>query len=346
MSSSWGERLVGAMPAWPSDITDDGTPFEFSVAFGASNPKLRMLVEAQQAPFDLHSNWQAGLELHTALQSIPHLDVSSFDRIADLFAPGHGPAGRFALWHAADISEARVTLKAYLNPQIRGPEAAPGLIHEALQRLGCGHGCDLVTELLEDPDASNELVYFSLDLSAAAGARAKVYIAHRQATAAEIESQLARCDGHVRGDALSWITALTGSKGPFSMRPILSCFAFSASTRKPSITLHIPTRCYVENDADSAARVGALLAPVDRQELQGILVGFSGRPLDVGRSLITYVSLRREAAGLQITTYLAPEAYAIAAPRPRVGRSVRRLAKLAPWSIEPPRSMTKAMDVV
>jgi hypothetical protein len=345
ISAAWGQRPVGSAPAWPSDITDDGTPFEFSVAFGSGSPRLRMLAEAQQAPFDVRSNWQAGLQLNTALQSMPHVDLTRFDRIADLFAPGEGRAARFALWHAAEFGDSQVILKAYVNPQIRGPGAAAGLIREALQRLECGHACDFVTELLGDHHANNEAVYFSLDLNAAAGARVKIYIAHGQATAAAIEAQLSTCADYVPGDALAWIPALTGSKGPFTKRPILSCFAFAAQSKKSAITLHIPTRCYVANDADAAARVSGLLSPVDRQELRELLTGFSGRPLDVGRSLITYVSLRREGADLRITMYLAPEAYAIAAPRPRGGRSARCLASPESWSVEAPRSAERTMGL-
>lgn len=70
MSAALGQRLVKAVSAWPSDITDDETPFEFPLAFGSGNPKLRMLVEAQQAPCNLHSNWMAGLQLSTALREI------------------------------------------------------------------------------------------------------------------------------------------------------------------------------------------------------------------------------------------------------------------------------------
>jgi hypothetical protein len=39
------------------------------------------------------------------------------------------------------------------------------------------------------------------------------------------------------------------------------------------------------------------------------------RPLDVGRGLVTYVSLRPAADGPRVTAYLAPEAHAIATPR-------------------------------
>jgi hypothetical protein len=42
----------------------------------------------------------------------------------------------------------------------------------------------------------------------------------------------------------------------------------------------------------------------------------AGRPLDGGRGLVTYVAIRRLASGLNVTVYVAPELYAIGAPRP------------------------------
>ncbi len=32
LSASWGGEAIQAPPRWPSDITDDHTPFEFSLA--------------------------------------------------------------------------------------------------------------------------------------------------------------------------------------------------------------------------------------------------------------------------------------------------------------------------
>ncbi|HYO74676.1 MAG TPA: tryptophan dimethylallyltransferase family protein, partial [Archangium sp.] len=37
---------AGNAPRWPSDITDDGTPFEFSLAIDGEEPELRFLIEA------------------------------------------------------------------------------------------------------------------------------------------------------------------------------------------------------------------------------------------------------------------------------------------------------------
>src|SRR5262245_9605699 len=43
----WGASPAPTTPAWPSDVCDDHTPFEFSVVLSAGEPELRILVEAQ-----------------------------------------------------------------------------------------------------------------------------------------------------------------------------------------------------------------------------------------------------------------------------------------------------------
>src|SRR5215217_5447074 len=43
VSSSWPAPLLAATPPWENDLTDDGTPFEFSVGFEREKPELRLL---------------------------------------------------------------------------------------------------------------------------------------------------------------------------------------------------------------------------------------------------------------------------------------------------------------
>src|SRR5688572_19180138 len=55
LTSPWAKRISCTSPSWPSDITDDGTPFELSVAFTGSAPKFRLLVESQSETIEDHS---------------------------------------------------------------------------------------------------------------------------------------------------------------------------------------------------------------------------------------------------------------------------------------------------
>ena len=308
MSSSWADQPLAAAPGWPSDISDDGTPCEFSVAFGERAPKLRMLLEAQQPPWTLHSNWAAGLRLNSELSCIPGFSLDRFDRIADVFAPTASSKSYFAVWHAAEIDQGEVQVKAYLNPGIHGARWAPALTAEALSRLGFGSSNDAVARLCT-MNPQNALAFLSLDLSRARGARIKVYVAHRAASIAEIDAQLSPLDGYCSGDALSWLSTLTDHAGPFSARPILSCLAFKEPHTEPSVTLHVPIRCYSSNDADTLDRVCRLLNEADRRKARNALASYARRPLDSGRGLIAYVSLRRVNQALRVTLYLSLETY-------------------------------------
>src|SRR5262245_31724061 len=51
----WGHGPVEREPLWRSDVGDDHTPYEFSVAFGEET-ELRLLVEPLGGPPSLTSN--------------------------------------------------------------------------------------------------------------------------------------------------------------------------------------------------------------------------------------------------------------------------------------------------
>lgn len=307
-------------PVRPTSLTDDGSPFEFSVAFQrGALPELRMLVERQYYPHRELTNWQAGLELHELLREQRRISTERFDQIADLFAPNRN-SGEFAIWHAARLdafeSDA-ASYKVYLNPQIHGAARARDLIHEAMSRLGMNDAWEFLDSQFRGIENSIPL-YFSLDLSTSEDARVKVYIAHRSSTSFMIDDALIGTRDYIKGDALEWTQTLLGSSGPFDDRPIIVSYAFSSRSRaigRP--TLHFPIRCYAANDEDALDRASTLLTSygIDANQALGGLQQWAGRPLGIGRGLITYVSCRRLQNALRFTLYLAPQLYAIASPR-------------------------------
>lgn len=313
MCGEWSERPIGARPEWPSDITDDGTPFEYSLAFGTGKPKVRLLSECQQAPFDARSNWDAALRLNQRLSRLPEVSLERFEQVQDLFAPGPGADLRFALWHAAVMdADGSIAFKVYLNPMVRGAASAASLVREALLRLGLRHAWSFLAERL-GAGGGGEPIYFSLDLAPGAEARVKVYVAYRAARAAEIESRLEGCVNFTPGDAARIIPALAGQDGPFVARPILICYAFTSTQPKPNCTIHVPVRCYVGSDSEVLERACKLLAPANARKLEATVRGIANRPLESASGLVTYVSVRRNGRHLDMTTYLAPEAYALQA---------------------------------
>jgi DMATS type aromatic prenyltransferase len=313
LTSSWCGLPMDGKPLWPSDITDDGTPFELSVAFPGGEPLVRVLAEAQHAPFDIVSNWDAGLALTRELRLRAGVDLGRFERISALFAPPPGSSARFAIWHAGTVeADGNLSFKLYLNPLILGSSLAPELVRQALTRLDAEYAWEEIARKLTP---NSELLYFSLDLATSADARVKVYLAHRDSTSAQVDRLVQDESGYAPGVARSWIDELTGWQGRFDARPLLTCHAFRSPMHAAEVTIHVPTRCYVEHDAESLLRAGGLLGPQART-LRAAVEAMARRPLEVGRGLVTYVSLRPAAGGLRLTTYLAPEAYAISAARP------------------------------
>ena len=315
MSEPWGNWAVGDSPAWPNDISDDGTPFEFSASFDGAAPKLRMLVESQREPISPTSTWAAGLAFGQRLEARGLAELGLFEAIQDLFAPPVGARARFSLWHAAVLEQARPALfKAYLNPCILGPSGAPCVVEQALRRLGFADAWRFLEARLA-PEFAARIVYFSVDLASAQTARVKVYLACSESAAA-VQRLITGASNVQPDDAPRWLDALTGRQGPFRARPILTCFSFRHGVSSPDVTVHVPVRCYVRHDAEAAARVATMLSPADGLRLSRALEAVSNRALDVGRGLLTYASLRREASTVRVTVYVAPEAYSITSRRP------------------------------
>jgi DMATS type aromatic prenyltransferase len=312
LTASWNERRVTGAPQFTSDITDDGTPFELSVAFTRGRPLLRVLAEAQRAPFDAESGWEAALELTRELGAQPGVCLERFERIKGLYVPPSGCTARFSLWHAGGVEpDGTLSFKVYLNPRIVGANLATELVRESLVRLGADYAWNELEPKLRD---RSELLYLSLDLSKSPDARVKVYVGHPGATSSEIDALVRHESGYRPGLAARWIEELTGSAGTFDERPLLTCYAFRSPLHAAEVTVHVPTRCYVSNDAESVMRAAELLGP-QANALRAGVEGMAGRPLEMGRGLVTYVSVRPSADGTRVTTYLAPEAHAISTPR-------------------------------
>ncbi|MEO7038295.1 MAG: tryptophan dimethylallyltransferase family protein [Polyangiaceae bacterium] len=315
MSESWADWAVGDSPVWPNDISDDGTPFEFSASFDGNSPRLRMLAEAQTEPISKVSSWAGGLALGKRLKAQRLADLTLFEQIQDLFVPLAGARSRFSLWHAAVLEEARPALfKAYVNPCLFGLGSAPYVVEQALRRLDFGDAWAFLEErLAHNPGV--EIRYFSVDLAAPERARVKVYLGCGESAAA-VDHLISSASNSQPQDAQQWLNTLTASQGPFDARPILSCFSFRHGLATPDVTVHVPIRCYVKHDTEALARVSNLMSPEDSQRLSRALAAVSERPLNVGRGLLTYASLRREASTVRVTVYVAPEAYNITSRRP------------------------------
>jgi hypothetical protein len=309
MTRSWAQCEADVTPRWSSDITDDGTPFEFSLAFTQGEPKLRFLVESQVDSITEYSTWDAGLALNARLERQGLVDLSRFARVQEIFRPRPGSKGQFLLWHAAVVPESGPCLvKAYFNPAVHGATRAPELIEEAMRRLGYGASWAFLASRLRD--AENRALYFSLDLSASRDARLKVYIG-RADSCAGIDRLIEGAENYRTGDATTWIEAMLGAQSRFDRRPMLACFAFKEPGAAPRVALHVPVRCYRENDAASLDAVKPFLSPSNAARLASAVEALAWKPVRESLGILTYTSFcRGSGCDPDVTVYLAPVLYA------------------------------------
>jgi DMATS type aromatic prenyltransferase len=297
----WGDARANAA-SWPSDVTDDHTPFELSLALDGAEPETRALVEVQGAVPSVPENWVAAQALTRRWAPTYGMDLARLDRVASLFEPTPRTP-RFALWHGICFGRAMAPdFKVYLNPYARSPERARDLVEEAMRRLGFGSAAMHFPEHARGED----VMYFALDLSASPQARVKVYFANRAATFEAVEASAACGPGYVPGRAADFCRAMLQASGPFDRRPILTCLSFVAGDPRPSaVTVHVPVRSYVPSDQAVRDRVCAYL-PVEGAALYRRAVdAFARRPLSWGAGMQTYVSLRLPSR--RLTVYLATE---------------------------------------
>jgi hypothetical protein len=310
VSEPWGRLPIGAAPAWENDLTDDGTPFEFSVGFEAGTPELRMLFESQldAGKLSQHSSWHAGIALQARLRARGLCETAQFDRVAPLFAPGPDYLPRFALWHAAVLRERGPLFKCYVNPEVVGVDRSRPLAAAALGRLGLASAWAFVESRL---GAGTRLPYLSLDLVADSSARVKIYLTASHSD--EVEALLAGCSNHTPGQTRNWFAQLLSSEGPYLVRPVLVCYSFRPGDAAPNATVHIPIRSYVPSDEVALNRTTPLLPSVSARQLTRSLAKLAAPTLSCSQGVLTYVSLRMVDGHPRVTTYLAPRAYTLEA---------------------------------
>lgn len=307
VSSSWPEASLSAAPPWDNDITDDGTPFEFSIGFERDEPELRLLFESQLATPEptRRTSWQAGVAFQQMLRGSGDCDGTDFDRIAGIFEPTADYEPRFSLWHAAVLRRGQSPMfKAYVNPEVRGVDASRELTRAALGTLGVDGAWDFIESRLGD---TTRMPYLSVDLAEKKKARVKLYLSATDASGVEA---LVRGSSNIRpGTATSWLSRLTRGSGPYDGRPILVCYAYRPGASSPEATVHVPVRNYAPNDDEALKRTQKLLPARSGDQLSAALKVLARQSLQRSQGVLSYVSLRVVEGRVRVTTYLAPGAY-------------------------------------
>jgi DMATS type aromatic prenyltransferase len=316
-----GSRPAAAGPVWPSDIADDHSPAEFSLAYNDNEPPaLRILAEALALTPGLKSNMDAAesfLEQHAHRLGI---SFRHLDRIRDLFA-AEQPHGPFVLWLSLVFrSGRRPEFKVYLNPEVHGADSSPEVVAEALHRLGLGETYQKMLDHAVRPGElgkRDRLTFLALDLYDEPQARVKLYLSHHEARARDVARASSIVDG-VDADEVAAFCSAAGFRGRFDRRPLVGSYTFTGNEDRPvGYSVYVPIRDYVGDDLEARFRVQALLAwhGFDTALFDRALGAISTRPLADGVGLIPHVSLRLGPPRPGVTVYLSAEAYGVIPPR-------------------------------
>ena len=294
-----GVRPLTSAPRW-SAISDDCTPFEFSVVLRQGPPVIRVLLEAQDDPAGPATYWHAGRRLTAWLASRFDVPLDRLAAIEELFQP-EDPLAYWSLWQSVDFGADRLPrVKVYLNPNARGRERAAGLVDEALSRLGCAAGASALNRLPGDPDARP--VVLSLDLTPGPEARVSVHLQLRRPSAADLEALSALAPGTRSGDATRFLAAVTGRTDGAWMRSMFATVHLdsghpgSAGRGRPAaVGLHLPAFPYCEHDGIARDRVTRLLEQVGLSPAtyERCVQAMARAPLEKEEGLHSFVSFLR-----------------------------------------------------
>ncbi|MFC6088753.1 tryptophan dimethylallyltransferase family protein [Saccharothrix lopnurensis] len=315
-----GLRPVSTSPAWPSDVADDHTPVEFSTAFGPDeSPVVRMIVETSATRPSRQANTAAALAALDRMRRRYNVDTAQFDAVRDLFLPAEAERD-FAFWYSLVFRAGeRPMVKVYLNPEVRGEDAAEELVREGLGRSGFAAGFPVLRDHAVTRPGLDRYSFFALDLTEQRRARTKVYISHDDAEVRDV-TRAARAARGVDVDRVPDFCLLTGGTATFDKRPLISSYTFmDGDAHAPSgYSLYVPIRDYVADDEEARRRVLAVMTKydLDPTPFERALRAVARRPLDEGVGLIAHVSLRMGRPRPGITAYLSSEAYHVSAPRP------------------------------
>lgn len=316
--SPWAERPVQARSQWVSDIADDNTPIEFSMAISDSAVEVRALFETQADQPTLAAYRKAGLEFQERLAREFGASLDRLRQVEDLFVP-EGMQGGFAIWNAVVFSQTRPPeFKAYLNPQAQGVDNAAELIRAGLSRLGLSGSWGLLEEtVLRRGFELDELKYLALDLIPGQHSRIKVYVRHHEVTPRELEAAASAAETYVPGETQEFVRAMCGENELLLERAAFTCSSFVDGSRSQpkATTVYVPVCAYARDDSVVLERVCQYMQSIgaDSSRYESIIRGFANRPLDDGVGMQPWAAFRRH-GGVRITSYLASEAYHVHAP--------------------------------
>lgn len=313
-------RLDKSSPVWLSDVSNDHSPVEYSLALdqASGEAEVRFLIEAQPK-FKSLTALQASVSNLTADIAARYSAIVSLDRldlIRDLFMPQEpDPESTFVAWHSFAVSTTLEKWKMYLNPHALGKYNASAVTQEALNRLGLANSWNLLESSVISGD--DYVIYCAIGMSR--NSEVKVYIAHPEASAAQIAKKHSNLDSNADIYEIQQFYSCMagGSLGPYCGKPPISCFHFKRGEDpcQATRTVLFPLDNYATHDADAQQRVityiQAISAPqVFRARYERAIDAVRRRPLESGRGIHSWASLKMKPGGKRSNTfYLSPELF-------------------------------------
>jgi DMATS type aromatic prenyltransferase len=316
----WGARRIGRRPSFPSNVADDGAPYEFSLALSPDSAEVQFYVEPQGDPPGAATNMRAGKATLELVAREFGAELAPIRAVEDIFLPPQ-PEPPFPIWIGASyLPGCALKFKAYLNPEVQGRSRADELVTSAMSRWGHARAWSAVRDALSVvPDRSDEVGIVALDLSAGPEARVKLYVRQKRATLADVRRLAEIATDYDAEDVDRFYGALAGHPGPFLAKPVITELTFRrrGAARPDSVTVEFPIQSYVANDDVARRRIcrclndfGVRSAPYERA-----IQAFSTRPLERASAIHAHVTLRRVPSSAsklvrRIGVYLTSEAYA------------------------------------
>ncbi|MEU8244544.1 tryptophan dimethylallyltransferase family protein [Actinoplanes missouriensis] len=321
MTASWGAATPAELAE--SDVSSDGSPVEYAVALGATDPAVQFAVEAVGPADDQRSRAALARAVMADLTDRYGVSDTRWRTVADLFLPDD-PAGHAAMYGAELRRSGPVGFKVWFYPGVAGPEHAAETVEEALRRLGLEKAWASAAAHMRRDDNLDRLILFSLDLSADGAARVKLYYRHYEADGQFLSRLMAGYPGFGWSPVLDFCAVLLSGAGSLAAQPPVTCLAFTGAggDRVQTATLYLPMWTYAADDEQVCSRVQRLLDhdPVATGQYQQVLTGVARRPLRSGRGLHNYVAWRPGSHRAAVKVYLSPELRHVN-PSTRYGRS-------------------------
>ncbi|MDY7227171.1 tryptophan dimethylallyltransferase family protein [Hyalangium rubrum] len=318
----WGERPMRKVPLWPSTLSEEHSPLEFSWSSHGGQPELRLRVEALGDNPSPATNWAVAQQLSGRLSFEYQRSLERLRRIEELFVPRE-PGATFAMGHAMTLRPgAPPELWVFLNPQAQGAEQAPARVEEALGRLGLARSWRSLREaMLRRP--KDRLLSLALELSEGPEARVELHAEHLDATAEDVEPVLALGQGYASGEARRLFQMLAGEAGPISRGAVRTSVMLSTGSEPRAVgsTLQFPVHAYADDDRVARERIAELLDARERQHYREVLSEVARRPLEAGVGLQSAVFAQWQGTPCRMGVYLTSEAYAIRTPRNAPGQA-------------------------